>query len=91
MCLKAMITAEVIACNVFEDLLSSFSSLYCALANYFCALNFFFIFIGNKLTYMVHSFLITYIQTIKRGICKAQRKINFDLEEKNVEMSLCFF
>lgn len=41
MCLKAMITAEVIACNVFEDLFSSFSSLYCALANYFCALNFF--------------------------------------------------
>lgn len=59
MYLKAITAGEVIACNTSEDLFSSFRSLYYAKANDFGVFKFFFLFSprGNKLTYMVHSFL----------------------------------
>lgn len=80
--LKAITASEGIEYKVFEDLFSSFSSLYYALANDFgtlicvCVC----VFGGNKLTYTVLS--IADVQTIKGGICKAQSKINFDLGKK---------
>lgn len=48
---------ELIACNTPKDLFSPFRSLYYAKANDFGAFNFFFVSRGNKLTYVVHSFL----------------------------------